>query len=273
MLFSSNLYSMDPAAEIAQRLTDAARRSGGQSQLARRVNVTDSAVSKWVAGNGLDGWVRLRLVAQALNVSADWLLGLSDDARPPGRQSTTATIPVATLEEIAHLGPLGRAHRTAVQLPRASLPECPDLVATTIGRDLLVFWRDWRPPELHIPGIPVASPLDGLLDMTLLVQLTMRAVPQVLRCIEVGPTDRGVRITFRELFHSVTFSTYIEPEEDPWTIIRGALVLWAVPTPITAPEASARQVGYPLTHPTAIQAAEPTPDPHRSDRESPRGDQ
>src|SRR5262245_24281703 len=61
-----------------------AARGFSQRDLAERIGITGSAVAQWMGReSSLADWWRLRQVAQALGVRADWILGLPDEPAAP----------------------------------------------------------------------------------------------------------------------------------------------------------------------------------------------
>jgi transcriptional regulator with XRE-family HTH domain len=75
---------------VGERLAEALETHLSQADLARRLKVSDGAISTWVAGGVPDAWSRLRDVCREAHCSADWLLGLGrydaplpDEVREP----------------------------------------------------------------------------------------------------------------------------------------------------------------------------------------------
>ncbi|MFZ5787199.1 MAG: XRE family transcriptional regulator [Acidobacteriota bacterium] len=68
---------------VLDRISNQLRAKGlKQVDLARRLGVTDSAVSQWMAGRSEPSWWALAELSRMLGVSADWLLGLKPSAEP-----------------------------------------------------------------------------------------------------------------------------------------------------------------------------------------------
>jgi transcriptional regulator with XRE-family HTH domain len=95
---------MDDLPIFQERLLLARRRAGvSQGELAKRTEMYASDISKMERGRMLPTAPRLRRLAEALGVSADYLLGLQDTAAtvttapppPPTRQRTRKAAPVA----------------------------------------------------------------------------------------------------------------------------------------------------------------------------------
>jgi len=63
---------------IAERLSEAIKGHGDKAMLADATGVSRAAVSRWASGLGIEGWHRLREICEALGLSADYILGLSD---------------------------------------------------------------------------------------------------------------------------------------------------------------------------------------------------
>ena len=74
---------------FAQRLSSAIAASGMTTQqLARECDnaFTPRTIFRWKAGVTVPGIEALPILADALGVSADWLLGITDNATPEGRR-------------------------------------------------------------------------------------------------------------------------------------------------------------------------------------------
>jgi transcriptional regulator with XRE-family HTH domain len=85
---SSDQAQQEWVEQLRDRLSNAMRSNGfSQRDLGKRVGVSGPAVAHWQADAPLTDWWRLRSVALALGVSADWLLGL------PGGASLTGVSP------------------------------------------------------------------------------------------------------------------------------------------------------------------------------------
>ena len=75
---------MEDADDMMERLADTmGRRKISQRQLGAAIGMTGSAIAQWLA-RGNEGWLHLRDVCRALDVSADYLLGLTDNPRRQG---------------------------------------------------------------------------------------------------------------------------------------------------------------------------------------------
>jgi transcriptional regulator with XRE-family HTH domain len=72
----------EPDESLVDRLSTAIAERTTQAELARALGISTAAVAQWMGGKGQAGWLRLRDVCRVLGVSADYLLGLSDDPRP-----------------------------------------------------------------------------------------------------------------------------------------------------------------------------------------------
>ena len=72
----------EPDEDVSERVARAISAYGSQAKLARRLGVSTATVSLWTVGRGQAGWLRLRQICRTLGVSADYLLGLSEDPRP-----------------------------------------------------------------------------------------------------------------------------------------------------------------------------------------------
>ena len=79
-------YEKDPADEFAKRFAEALERKNGgnQSELARHVQCTSQAVSKWLAGSQFPRDRMLRKVAEYLGTTPEYLkFGTMDSPSPP----------------------------------------------------------------------------------------------------------------------------------------------------------------------------------------------
>lgn len=66
---------------IGQRInTTLAARDINQKELAKQIGVKDNVVSYWCSGTRIPNTMQIVQIAKILNVSADYLLGLSDVA-------------------------------------------------------------------------------------------------------------------------------------------------------------------------------------------------
>lgn len=80
------------------RLREARRMSGlRQKDLANKIGTTESCVSRWMNGKVLPEAVYIPALANVLNVSTDWLLGLddSDQKSVKARESRMAKMELA----------------------------------------------------------------------------------------------------------------------------------------------------------------------------------
>jgi transcriptional regulator with XRE-family HTH domain len=68
---------------VVERLREAVGLIGSQASVARSLNKHKSRVSRWLSGEGEPDLLSLRRICDLANVSADWLLGLTDDPRSP----------------------------------------------------------------------------------------------------------------------------------------------------------------------------------------------
>lgn len=73
---------------IADRIREARKNAGHtQASLAELIGIHYKNISRWEAGEYTPEVENLMLLAKALNVSADYLLGLSDDPKRAARES------------------------------------------------------------------------------------------------------------------------------------------------------------------------------------------
>ena len=71
-------------ADFPQRLREARENAGlNKSELAREIFVRYDSILRWEAGTHIPSADNIALLCEALNVSADWLLGLSDKKKAP----------------------------------------------------------------------------------------------------------------------------------------------------------------------------------------------
>lgn len=85
-----------------------------QSQFAKKLKITEGAVSKWVAGVREPPLSMLVLVATALRVSADWLLGVKKAPAPFDER--------VMWEAVKVMRDSARAHETIAAKIAAALP-------------------------------------------------------------------------------------------------------------------------------------------------------
>lgn len=69
------MLRIDRMREVRERL------GWSQRELARRCGVSDPLINRYESGQSDPSASNLKLIAEALSVSADYLLGLSDDPR------------------------------------------------------------------------------------------------------------------------------------------------------------------------------------------------
>ena len=62
------------------------KRKMNQNELAKQVHTTPATISRYLANNRTPNIALLNNMASALNVTADYLLGLSDDLNPPEKK-------------------------------------------------------------------------------------------------------------------------------------------------------------------------------------------
>jgi len=79
----AHMRGLDVAHTFAERFSKALDRWGGSpAQLAAALGIDRSVVSKWKQGSTAPRASRLIAMCVVLDVSADWLLGLSDQIQP-----------------------------------------------------------------------------------------------------------------------------------------------------------------------------------------------
>lgn len=72
---------------IAERIREAREAAGHtQTSLAELMGITHQQVWRWESGKIIPEAQKIALLAKALNVSSDYLLGLSDDPRRAARE-------------------------------------------------------------------------------------------------------------------------------------------------------------------------------------------
>jgi transcriptional regulator with XRE-family HTH domain len=99
---------------IADRIREARKNAGHtQSSLAELINMHYKNISRWESGEYIPEAETIGLLAKTLNVSADYLLGLTDD---PKRAAQTSDLSQQELDIIMALrrGDLKTALRTMV---------------------------------------------------------------------------------------------------------------------------------------------------------------
>lgn len=96
---------------IGERIREARTRAKhNQTSLAELINTSPKNVSRWESGEYTPEAPTIGLIAKALNVSADYLLGLTDDPKRSTRESDF------TQEEIEIIMALRRGDRmTAIR--------------------------------------------------------------------------------------------------------------------------------------------------------------
>lgn len=73
---------------IGERIREARTKAKhNQTSLAELINTSPKNVSRWESGEYIPEAPTIGLIARALNVSADYLLGLTDDPRRAARES------------------------------------------------------------------------------------------------------------------------------------------------------------------------------------------
>lgn len=86
---------------IGDRIREARTKAGhNQTSLAELINTSPKNVSRWEAGEYIPEAPTVGLIAKALNVSADYLLGITDD---PQRAARTSDLSDRELEIIMAL--------------------------------------------------------------------------------------------------------------------------------------------------------------------------
>lgn len=80
------MASQDAIAEAFKRRLRQAMDAAGldQRQLAQRLGISESAVSKWYTSGQAPSLAALAKMPQALHVSLDWLVGVEGAAQPNG---------------------------------------------------------------------------------------------------------------------------------------------------------------------------------------------
>lgn len=74
------LKDLDIASQIRERLTEAIRTSGKkQIEIAEQACIADTTLSDYIHKNTLPSIETFALLCRALDVSADYILGLDDD--------------------------------------------------------------------------------------------------------------------------------------------------------------------------------------------------
>jgi transcriptional regulator with XRE-family HTH domain len=109
------LLSMDvdmPAAKLPLSRIRERRKILGWSQddLAEKTGCLQTQISRYENGDALPMSDALEALARALEVSADWLLGLTDIPRPSLQTSDLDAIEVAAINAIRDTAPAQRQH-------------------------------------------------------------------------------------------------------------------------------------------------------------------
>jgi transcriptional regulator with XRE-family HTH domain len=90
--------------ELAGRIRAARQRAGiTQRELAERLSVTPGAVGQWET-DGVPSTERLTALAGVLDVSIDWLLGKSSQARHPAEAASDTDEDLRLIQEARRLG-------------------------------------------------------------------------------------------------------------------------------------------------------------------------
>jgi transcriptional regulator with XRE-family HTH domain len=111
---------MDDLPIFQERLLLARRRAGvSQGELAKRTEMYASDISKMERGRMLPTAPRLRRLAEALGVSADYLLGLTNDPPAAVAAAPQTTLSAARPREDA---PAPQSPRAKARRPRPAAP-------------------------------------------------------------------------------------------------------------------------------------------------------
>lgn len=128
-------YDNDPADEFAKRLDEALERKNGgnQSELARHVQCTSQAVSKWLAGSQFPRDRMLRKIADYLGTTPEYLKfgTLASPLPPPPTQWFLMYLQAEEAELLTHIRELSETgHKqlrasliNAEKLPPEALPD------------------------------------------------------------------------------------------------------------------------------------------------------
>lgn len=98
---------------LAARLSELMReRALTQQQLSFELRVGPSVINRWVNERNAMSAASIVMIARYFNVSADWLLGLSDTRHHAPPTPRTAEEVVAMADELVSLEPPGEATQT-----------------------------------------------------------------------------------------------------------------------------------------------------------------
>jgi len=90
-------HKLPSPAGFSERLREALSRAGiTQQQLAHRMHVSPSAVSKWLSDSREPGLATLASLSQALGVSVDWLVGMKSAERPTAHRPSQDLVKAVT---------------------------------------------------------------------------------------------------------------------------------------------------------------------------------
>jgi len=129
-----------------------------QRELASALTVSEAAVSKWLRETGGQTWRRVSDICGALDISADYLLGLSDDPTPRTRHAPVTAYDMPRLEDLPVLTwPVVQQH---------SVDKDGTKVLCIFGADYIPIAR-MRDPIAAGPGIISSGAIDELFLMPL----------------------------------------------------------------------------------------------------------
>lgn len=98
---------------IAERLQQLMSERGlSQQRLSYELEVGPSVINRWANGRNAMSASSIITICTYFNVSADWLLGLSDERRPAPTRTRTAEEIVAMTDELIANPPPPRSTRT-----------------------------------------------------------------------------------------------------------------------------------------------------------------
>ena len=101
------------AQHIGHRIAQLIAESGKtQSETSYDLRVPPAMLSRWSNGASISSVENLIRIAEHFGVSADWLLGLSDERRPAPLRARTADEIVAMTDELASNPPPPRGRST-----------------------------------------------------------------------------------------------------------------------------------------------------------------
>ncbi|MCD4747832.1 MAG: helix-turn-helix domain-containing protein [Thermoanaerobaculales bacterium] len=229
---------------MVARFRATVRQRTTQRKLAKTVGTSDANVSHWLSGRHEPDLMAFARACEALDVSADYILGLTDD--PTGRPTDkrTQSVPIVTITEAINGSPPPDPHRATLSLPSAWCP--PSAVAIDATPLVVVVDLAFKFP-LHTDGPNRGYPAWlGLLGLPYLVLLPEGPAIRQLFMAQDNEDGKAWRLRFvhPEDLCSEDFVTL--PKTEPLsTIIKGRALAWIRRVPDTPTAAQRAALGMP----------------------------